>query len=38
MIAVALGCFEASSQLVPSQSVYDDERHQWVRLDLPPSQ
>ena len=35
LIAVALGCFEQPSSLVPTQSVYEESRMRWVAFDLP---
>lgn len=35
LIAVALGCFEKPSSLVPTQSVYEESRMRWVAFDLP---
>ena len=32
LVAIALGCFEESSDLVPSQSVYGDNAHSWLDL------
>ncbi len=35
LVAVALGCFDEPSSLVPEQSVYEKSRVGWVGLDLP---
>jgi hypothetical protein len=35
LVAVALGCFDEPSSLVPEQSVYEESRVGWVGLDLP---
>lgn len=35
LVAVALGCFDEPSSLVPTQSVYEESRLDWVRFDLP---
>jgi hypothetical protein len=34
LIAIALGCFEEASDLIPSQSVYDEAAHGWVALTV----
>jgi hypothetical protein len=34
LVAVALGCFEDASSLVPTPSVYEDSRLEWVRFGL----
>lgn len=34
LVAVALGCFNDPSSLVPTQSVYEKSRMSWVGLDL----
>ncbi|WP_245487473.1 hypothetical protein [Rhizobium leguminosarum] len=34
LVAVALGCFEEPSSLVPTQSVDEESRMGWVALDL----
>ncbi|WP_183881753.1 GFA family protein [Rhizobium sp. BK512] len=34
LVAVALGCFNDPSSLVPTQSVYEESRMSWVGLDL----
>ena len=34
LVAVAFGCFEEPSSLVPTQSVYEESRMRWVVLDL----
>ena len=34
LVAVALGCFNDPSSLVPTQSVYEESRVSWVGLDL----
>ena len=35
LVAVALGCFEEPSSMVPTQSVHEESRLRWVGLDLP---
>jgi hypothetical protein len=35
LVAVALGCFDEPSSLVPTQSVYEESRLRWVGFDLP---
>jgi hypothetical protein len=34
LVAVALGCFDKPSFLVPTQSVYEESRQGWVGFDL----
>ncbi|MGZ2426249.1 GFA family protein [Rhizobium laguerreae] len=34
LVAVALGCFADSSTLVPTQSVYEEGRLEWVLFDF----
>ena len=34
LVAIALGCFDEPSSLVPTQSVYEASRLDWVRFDL----
>jgi len=34
LVAVALGCFNEPSSLVPTQSVYEESRLRWVGFDL----
>lgn len=34
LVAVALGCFDEPSSLVPTQGVYEESRLRWVRFDL----
>ncbi|WP_026283157.1 GFA family protein [Rhizobium sp. 2MFCol3.1] len=35
LLAVALGCFEEPSCLVPTQCVYEESRMRWVAFELP---
>ncbi|WP_132960455.1 GFA family protein [Rhizobium sp. BK251] len=35
LVAVALGCLEEPSSMVPTQSVYEESRLRWVGFDLP---
>ncbi|MCW1414074.1 GFA family protein [Rhizobium sp. 1AS11] len=34
LVAVALGCFDEPFSLVPTQSVYEESRLEWVSLDF----
>ena len=37
LVAIALGCFEDSSAMEPTQSVYEETRHAWVSLSIRDS-